>query len=211
MKRKLILALLILAVSTSFVFAGAFGAGVSAGGSLSFVATDSASDGAPRYGFTGGIYGDYAFYSMENVMDLSVQPGVNFAMKGFNTDAPHDSSITMDVNLNYIEVPVLFKASFPLEMPVAPYVVVGPYAGYSISKNLKFSDDVPSATEDFIASSSIDDVQDFDFGVVMGAGVDLEMGISIDARFSMGLIEIGEDTVDWKNRSVSLMVSYNIL
>ncbi|HLW22405.1 MAG TPA: hypothetical protein VKZ39_04405, partial [Sphaerochaetaceae bacterium] len=59
-----------------------------------------------------------------------------------------------------------------------------------------------------------DKYQSLDFGVVFGAGVDLDMGISVDARFNLGLLNIedepsGDDYT--KNRSISLMVSYNIL
>ncbi|MEA5032023.1 MAG: porin family protein [Sphaerochaeta sp.] len=207
MKKHVMLALLILFLGSSFVFAGAFGAGVSAGGSLSFVGTEAESEGSPRYGFTGGVYADYAFYSIENVVDFSVQPGVYFAMKGFNTD--HPAFEETKVNLNYIEVPVLLKAGFPLGLPVDPYILVGPTVGVRLS-----SDYEAEAAEGELNEN----IKLIDYGVTMGAGVDLDMGLSIDARFNLGLVEIGDEAaaafggvVDWKNRSVSLMVSYNIL
>lgn len=207
MKKHVLLALLILFLGSSFVFAGAFGVGVSAGGSLSFVGTAAESDGSPRYGFTGGVYADYAFYSLENVVDFFVQPGVFFVMKGFNTNHPLFEETK--VNLNYIEVPILVKAGFPLDLPIDPYVLVGPTVGVRLS-----SDYASDASEGELD----DNIKLIDYGVTMGAGVDLDMGLSIDARFNLGLVEIGDESapafggvVDWKNRTLSVMVSYNIL
>ncbi|WP_422480392.1 porin family protein [Pleomorphochaeta sp. DL1XJH-081] len=205
MKRKLILALLILAVSTSFVFAGAFGAGVSAGGNLAFVGTDPSGDGTPRYGFTGGLYGDYALYAVEDVMDLSAQFGLNYAMKGFRTES---TSGDVKVNLDYIELPILVKAAFDLNLPVKPFALAGGYVGYAITQTYLVDD---SEIDGALLGQ---DNKDLDFGVTFGAGVDLDMGVSIDARFNLGLANIADEgsaLESMKNRSVSLMVSYNIL
>jgi hypothetical protein len=208
MKRKLILALLILAVGTSFVFAGAFGAGVSVGGNLAFVGTDPSGDGTPRYGFTGGIYGDYAFYSMENVMDLSAQLGVYYSQKGYRSELTSPVTTDLTVNIDYIEVPVLVKASIPLDIPVDPYLLVGGSVGMIVVKSAE-TDPAVAPVNDSVES----DTKDLDYGLVFGAGVDLDMGVSIDARFNLGLANITESaSYDYmKNRSVSLMVSYNIL
>lgn len=204
MKRKLILALLILVVGTSFVFAGAFGAGVSAGGNLAFVGTEPSGDGTPRYGFTGGIYGDYAFYSMENVMDLSAQLGVYYSQKGFRSTTPAD----ITANYDYIEVPVLVKASIPLDIPVDPYLLVGGSVGMIVGNSFEFDPANPTGSEVYEGYT-----KDLDYGLVFGAGVDLDMGVAVDARFNLGLANITENPGQeyMKNRSVSLMVSYNIL
>jgi len=214
MKKHVMLALLILFLGSSFVFAGAFGAGVSAGGSMAFVGTEPSGEGTPRYGFTGGVYGDYAFYAIENVVDFSVQPGVYFAMKGFRTELEDFGDAKMEVNMNYIEVPVLLKATFDFNLPVKPFVLVGPSVGYAITKEVIIPETVPSPWNEGIVASYEEDTSNFDFGLVFGAGVDLDMGISIDARFNLGLLNIDNEATgdDYtKNRSVSLMVSYNIL
>ena len=207
MKRKLILALLILVVGTSFVFAGAFGAGVSAGGNLAFVGTDPSGDGTPRYGFTGGLYGDYAFYAVEDVMDLSAQLGVYYSQKGYRSEVSAYAT-DLTVNIDYIEVPVLVKASIPLGIPVDPYLLVGGSVGMIVVKSAE-TDPAVAPLNDSVES----DTKDLDYGLVFGAGVDLDMGVSIDARFNLGLANITESSnyEYMKNRSVSLMVSYNIL
>ncbi|HCS36347.1 MAG TPA: hypothetical protein DIW48_06575 [Sphaerochaeta sp.] len=206
MKKHVMLALLILFLGSSFVFAGALGAGVSAGGSLSFVdSTSTDTEGTPRYGFTGGVFGEFAFYSIENVVDFSAQPGVYYAMKGYNQTAPSE----VEAVINYIEIPVLLKASVPLNLPVQPYILVGP--ALSVKLNSEWT---PNALEG--ASELNEELTLLDYGIVMGAGVDLDMGISIDARFNLGLSQITKgstylETQEMKNRYVSLMVSYNIL
>ncbi|MGE0073875.1 MAG: porin family protein [Sphaerochaetaceae bacterium] len=227
MKKHVMLALLILFLGSSFVFAGAFGAGVSAGGSMAFVGTEPSGDGTPRYGFTGGVFGEYDFYAIENIVDFSAQTGVYFMMNGFRSDvnlvgAPGPSPFTEETptnfNLNYIQVPVLLKASFPLNLPVKPFALVGASAGYLITKSVEASDDLSEAEDGYFTAAVSDPYEDklsnFDFGLVFGAGVDLDMGLSIDARFNLGLMNIDEDASgdDYtKNRSITLMVSYNIL
>lgn len=210
MKKQLILAVLFLVVGTSLVFAGSFGAGVSAGGSLSFVGTEPSGEGSPRYGFTGGIYGDYAFYAVEDVVDFSVQPGVYYTQKGFRTVLEDYGNAEMDVNMDYVEMSVLLKSSFNLNLPVAPYILIGPSVGMVVVESTKVEPSAVSAVGDGYLANQ----KDFDYGVVFGAGVDLDMGVSIDARFNLGLMNIDETATGdnfTKNRSVTVMASYNIL
>jgi len=184
---------------------------VSVGGSLAFVGVEPSGEGSPRYGFTGGLYGDYAFYSMGEMVDLSVQSGVYYAMKGFRAEQPTPPTTSTDLTVNhdYIEVPLLVKASFPLDLPVDPYLLVGPAVSYRIINSVSTDPEVLA-----VEAGVEEKYQSLDFGVVFGAGVDLDMGISVDARFNLGLLNIedepsGDDYT--KNRSISLMVSYNIL
>jgi len=226
MKKHVMLALLILFLGSSFVFAGAFGAGVSAGGSMAFVGTEPSGEGTPRYGITGGVFGEYDFYSIENIVDLSAQSGVYFVMNGFRSDVdltaapgtPFTEVTPTEFNLNYIQVPVLLKASFPLNLPVKPFALVGASAGYLITKSVGTSEDLNTTQEDYYNGAVVDPYEEklsnFDFGLVFGAGVDLDMGLSIDARFNLGLMNIDQDATgdDYtKTRSITLMASYNIL
>lgn len=206
MKKQLLAVLLIVVFAVSFVSAGTFGAGVSVGGSMAFVGVEPSGEGSPRYGFTGGIYGDYAFYSMGEMVDFSVQPGVYYAMKGFKSDL---GPLELTVNHDYIEVPILVKASFPLDLPVDPYLLVGPAVSYRIVNSVSTDPEDPGTV-----SAVEEKYQSFDLGVVFGAGVTLDMGISIDARFNLGLLNVEKEPAGdnyTKNRSISLMASYNIL
>jgi len=216
-RKQILIVFLVLVFAVSSVAAGTFSAGVSVGGSLAFVGVEPSGEGSPRYGFTGGLYGDYAFYSMGEMVDFSVQSGVYYAMKGFRASKVNVESVgvvegDLTVNHDYIEVPLLVKASFPLDLPVDPYLLVGPAVSYRIINTVSMESTHPAT------SAIVDDIegkyQSLDFGVVFGAGVDLDMGISVDARFNLGLLNIedepsGDDYT--KNRSISLMVSYNIL
>ena len=211
MKKQVLAVVLIMIFAVSFVSAGTFGAGVSVGGSMAYVGVEPSGEGSPRFGFTGGIYGDYAFYSMGEMVDFSVQAGVYYAMKGFRSEVATSPSTSTDLTVDhdYIEVPLLVKASFPLDLPVDPYLLVGPAVSYRIINTVSTDPEV-GPVEDGVK----DKYQSLDFGVVFGAGVTLDMGISVDARFNLGLLNIedepsGDDFT--KNRSISLMVSYNVL
>jgi len=210
-RKQILIVFLVLVFAVSSVAAGTFSAGVSVGGSLAFVGVEPSGEGSPRYGFTGGLYGDYAFYSMGEMVDLSVQSGVYYAMKGFRAEQPTPPTTSTDLTVNhdYIEVPLLVKASFPLDLPVDPYLLVGPAVSYRIINSVSTDPEVLA-----VEAGVEEKYQSLDFGVVFGAGVDLDMGISVDARFNLGLLNIedepsGDDYT--KNRSISLMVSYNIL
>lgn len=210
--KKHVMILLVLVSAVSIISAGTFSSGVSVGGNLAYVEVDPSSEGSPRYGLTGGLYGNYTFYSMGEAVDFSVQPGVYYTMKGFRAVQPTSPTTTTDLSVNndYIELPILMKASFSLGLPVNSYVLAGPSVGYRIINNASTENPVVPAVETSVEAK----YQDFDFGVVLGAGVDLDMGVSVDARFNLGLYNIEDaPTGDnyTKTRSISLMVSYNLL
>ncbi|MGE4454430.1 MAG: porin family protein [Sphaerochaeta sp.] len=211
MKKHILISLLVLVFAVSAISAGTLKAGVSVGGNVAFVGTEPSGDGTPRYGFTGGVYGEYDFYSLGEMVDLSVQSGLYYTMKGFRTEVDVTPTVSTDLSLNndYIEMPMLLKASFSLDLPASPYIRVGPSVGYRIIND-------PSTDPEIavVEAGAEDKFTNFDAGIVFGAGADLDMGLSIDARFNLGLLNIEDDPSGdnyTKNRSVSLMVSYSIL
>ncbi|HEX2339249.1 MAG TPA: outer membrane beta-barrel protein [Vicinamibacterales bacterium] len=58
-----------------------------------------------------------------------------------------------------------------------------------------------------------DDVESFDFGLVLGAGIDASR-LTFDGRYTWGLTSIAntpvEDDVQVKNRTFSLMIGFRI-
>ncbi len=157
-----------------------------------------------RTGFAGGLFVCYEVLSF-----LAIQPEVLYTMKGVKLDAtfPIVGKAEATVKLDYIEIPVLVKLMLPIG-GFKPNIFAGPSFAFNILAEL--------SGEALGQSSSVDlkDVdpslgpETFDFGFVVGAGVDLEVGpvlLTLDGRYTLGLTEIWED-VDIKNGVAAVMV-----
>lgn len=196
--KKIVIIALVLVLGSSFLYAENSHAGVSIGGNLAFLSADGFydslfADRSPRMGLSVGFYGDYEFYSMKNKLLLSMQPGILYTMKGFRMD-------NLNVNLDYLEIPVLIKASVPLASPANLYLLMGPSLGINVVRESEIG----------TFTSSSDDKRT-DFGIVIGAGVDFEANIAVDIRANFGLVNIIDSDSRNQNHSVALMVSYAIL
>lgn len=204
--KKGLLVFLVVLVGTTVIFADDFGASVSAGANLAFLSADGAtdallSDRSPRFGLTVGVQGNYNFHSNKRQVQLSIQPGIFYTMKGYRIYA---SGGDMKANLDYLEIPILLKAGIPLKGSANPYFLVGPSIGIHVLNE--------TIVETSGVTATVKNDKRNDFGLVIGAGAALDNGISIDLRANFGFINIDETTDDKnKNHSMALLVSYAIL
>lgn len=113
---------------------------------------------------------------------IHLQPEVLFSAKGAD-----------DFDLSYLEVPILLKKNFAKVLNIH----LGPQFGFLTQ-----------------AESDGDDVKDFmkstDVSAVVGAGLNLPMGLVGGARYVFGLSNVwdGDDDVDIKNRTFQLYVGW---
>ena len=160
---------------------------------------------------------------------LSIVPEVYYSQKGAKQFDPSalaagsaTAPTTLDFGLDYIEVPVLAKLSFPLARRLHGYVAGGPAYAWNINCSIS----VTSAGE----TSNVSDcnqtfgsfktaMQKADRGIVAGGGLDLDVlgfgGLNLDARVVRGLSRLttataGTTSADIKNQSVSLMLGYYV-
>jgi hypothetical protein len=130
---------------------------------------------------TGMAVGGYVGIPVNNV--LSVQPEGLFTMKGAETEGS-------SWKLNYIEVPVLARASFMNEASAHPAIFAGPAVGFNLSSKI----------EDDSIEESIDvkdETNPIDFGVVVGGGVDIPFSggknsVGVDLRYTLGLNNVND-------------------
>ncbi len=141
-----------------------------------------------KTGFTAGVFADLAF----PVLPISIQPEILYSQYGTNIE---DSDLKM--NINYLQIPVLVKFGFPTPV-VKPNVYFGPYYGRKLNANVKNSP-LSSVFNDMINAS--------DFGVVVGAGVNITK-LRLDLRYTAGLTEVYDSNlnVDAKNGAFALTV-----
>ncbi|MCW2263061.1 MULTISPECIES: porin family protein [Sphingobacterium] len=138
--------------------------------------------------FQGGL-GVNIFTGIKN---FSIQPEINYIGKG--TTIKKDN-IKKDLDLNYLELPILAKYSFG---PV--YVNAGPSIGLLLDKDSK------------LIQNYGEKLNKIDFGVQMGAGVALPAGpgkIIVDARYNLGLNDLGKISTI-KNRGIMASFGYAI-
>lgn len=138
-----------------------------------------------RTGFSGGVFLNYAFND-----NLSVQPELLFAMKGFNARLI-DGSFPVDlaIKLNYVELPVLAKYSFKGGERFKPWIYAGPCVSYSMSSTLEL--DIAGFFQTDIDFSDLTHITDFSFIAGAGTGIVLGSGmLSFDVAFQRGFTNV---------------------
>ena len=136
---------------------------------------------------------------------FAVQPEGLFTMKGSSDDSG-------SWKLNYIEVPVLARASFMHEASARPTLFAGPSVGFNLSS--KIEDESSDAELDVK-----DATNPIDFGMVVGGGLDIPFSegknsFGIDLRYTMGLNNVNDsdtsEDVDIKNGVFQIMGSVGL-
>lgn len=142
-----------------------------------------------RTGFMAGTY----FNFKVPASPISIQPELLYSQKGLEA-----SGATL--KLDYLEIPVLAKFHFA-PGPIQPHVYFGPYAGFVINSELSGN----------TLSYQVDDAQT-DFGGVVGAGADINAGVTklnLGVRYSFGLTD-AIDGAQGKNSALSIVAGINL-
>jgi hypothetical protein len=149
---------------------------------------------------------------------LSIVPEVYYSEKGSKQFDPMTST-TFEYGLNYIEVPVLAKLSFPLKGALRGYVTGGPAYAWNIDCTITATESETTNTlgECGETFSSFDTAMEkADRGVVIGGGLDFTVrglgALNLDARIVRGLARLksGNTGSDIKNQAFTLMLGYYI-
>jgi hypothetical protein len=104
------------------------------------------------------------------------------------------AGIFLELNFDYIEIPVLLKLRIPAGS-FHPFVFAGPAFGFNLKAVLE--------------GIEVDNMPTADYSAVLGGGLQLGRSIHIDVRYTMGLqkLEIPDlDTIDLKNGVLSATI-----
>jgi hypothetical protein len=197
--------------------------GARLGANLANQSNDSLPSGASNSINTGILAGVQFDYWFNDMWALSVQ--AFYDEKGSNEHYSQPVTFegetttatgTSNLNLNYIEVPILLKASFG-SSNIRPYVFAGPSFGFFLSGNestntaATFPGAINTTTSAYqdIADSSINSP---DISVVFGAGVSSKLTsgqmLFLDAAYSLGLVNITKtssgDNTTIKSRDIRI-------
>lgn len=136
--------------------------------------------------------------------NLFFQPQAVYSMQGAKYESGGEN---VTIKLDYLQVPLFLGMRIPMQSSIRPYVMAGPFIAFKMS--CKYSGTAGTG----LGSGSCADIDSFrgtDYGLALGAGVELPMGtgrLAVGGRFSMGLSEIVKD-VKVKNSVISLGVGY---
>lgn len=155
-------------------------------------ATQDLENVASAFGFVGGV----SFLIPTNRAG-GVQVEALFHQKGAQNLLRRDDKL----RLSYLEVPVLLHLDVYQRDPRAVYVIAGPAMAFNVHASYESDGEKEDVT---------DGIEDFDVGLVAGAGVELRR-LNLEVRYTWGMLsafEDGELDGSFKNRTLSLMVGY---
>ena len=200
--RKLIIISLILTSLISTASAGAR-IGVKAGGNWAGLITDYTQ--SEYVTLSGGFSGGVSFsFGKGDVFEFG--PEILFIQKGIRYADDDESE---KIQTNFLEMPLIFKWSFgPKTNVVRPFVLVGPYASFLLSANLKYDYDDDSGKE----KEPLDNVNRVDAGLTSGIGMGVKLGpgqIVLDLRYAVGFIPI--QSQDYIYAAFELNYGYSVM
>jgi len=191
------------AAGISFGLKGGLAIANASGDFIDAMAEEMEAEVGSKMGFLGGIFADIGL--SEN---FGIQPEILYISKGIKATGEEDEEeFTSTVNLTYLEIPLLLK----LKIPASPQLRFQILAGPAIGMNLGAKVAIDVEGEDIPDEDIKDDIKYMDMGVSFGAGVGIGMGsgiLTLDGRYTMGLMSIADDEDDAKNNYISIMAGY---
>jgi len=190
------LALVILGASTTSAQTFQFGVK----GGVNF-ATLSVEDGDSAFDSRiGAVIGGFVTWQAFSWLEL--QPEVLFTSKGAKVE---ESGISSNLIVDYLEVPILARYSRPLSDNWRVFVAGGPTV--AVRLRARTTTEFSGGTEEIDID---DDVEQMDFGVAVGGGVEVGRWI-LDGRYTFGLSDVDADTSDaatFRNRVISVTAGF---
>jgi len=163
--------------------------GIKGGLNLYNIHNDNSTSYDPKVGFNLGLLGH-----IHIAKHFAIQPELDFSTQGAKFDI---NNSTTKLNLNYINIPVLFQYMWDNGFRLQ----AGPQAGFLLSAKSKINDANVDIKSDY---------KPLDLGVSFGMGyIHPSTGIGIDARYNLGLSNINENSdVKSTNRGFQLSLFY---
>lgn len=200
MKSKIILVVMFLsAISFAGYSQAQFAIGLKGGLNLSkFNIGDGASNVNNRTGYHGGAF------ALIKITSFGIQPEVLFSKQGSKFTY---NATDYEANFDYVAVPVILKLYLPLGLNIQ----AGPQFGFNTLAELKKSVQNVNTTQDAGKEAKKSDIS-----VAFGAGWDLPFGITIDARYVLGVKDMKFEPnpgqpVTFKNKVVQISLGYKLI
>lgn len=133
-----------------------------------------------KIGFEAGVFGDFPISEI-----FSIQLEAVYTQKG--GEGGDEVFGTTSITLSYVDVPLLFKITAPLDGTLNPYIFGGGYAGYLIDASIDITGEGNQDVAEF--------VEDINYGLKLGLGVNIGRFV-IDARYDIGLAHLFAEDIN---------------
>jgi|AntDeeMinimDraft_5_1070356.scaffolds.fasta_scaffold00674_6 hypothetical protein len=167
-----------------------FKIGVHGGLNLASASGDFYKDFKSRFGFYGGIVAEMPINILYGE-HFALQGEVNYSSQGFKIEENNNNLPQVEYQLDYIQVPILFKAYFIDEFNL----YVGPQFGYKFNETLDIK---PVSTDpgntDEEVPLNLNETNDIEIGAVVGAEYVFDSGFLIQGRYNFGFSKTLDDT-----------------
>lgn len=157
---------------------------------------DAGTNYKSRTGFHGGVFTLFKFTK------IGIQPELIFSQQGTTVEFDNQD---YNSNFTYLNIPVMLK----LYLAAGLNLQLGPQFGFVTKATQEFPDPVSgNISEEDIK----DELKGSDLSLGIGAGWDLPFGLTIDARYNLGLSKINDksQSEDAKNQVIQLSLGYKI-
>lgn len=151
--------------------------------------------------------GAYFSYKFSNIFEI--QPEVYYSRKGAKEKGVTETeTFDYDFALDYIEVPLLFKVSFPIEkLLIRPIVFAGP--AISFNTNAKISRVINGYAYDV----NYDYVKSTEVSLILGTGISIpskHYDWGFDLRYILGLTKIDDsgENLNAKNNVINFNIYF---
>ena len=153
---------------------------------------------------------------------LSLQPELLFARKGGRLtvgadttgDGVPDISGVADLELAYIEAPVLLRLSVPRHRgAISPVAFGGVAPAFRIGCAAGTTTSTDGITLPDCQDKNVFGLRGVDFGLVVGGGIQIQYSqsvVSLEARFTTGLRGIGQGPNSVKNRTLGILLGVTL-
>jgi hypothetical protein len=204
MKTKQVLFVCVMLVASQQVYSQAqLAIGIKAGPNFSSINTEATAgqNYKNRAGFHGGAF------VLIKAAKLGVQPEVIFSQQGSKVKINNQN---FESNFSYVNIPIILK----LYTVAGINLQAGPQFGFITNAETPIEDQLNPG------SYKVQDVKDkmksSDFTVALGLGWDLPFGLTIDARYNLGVSKIFEEapsqqTQDAKNQVFQFSLGYKLI
>ena len=177
--------------------------GIKAGPNFATIDTEStaSTNYKNRAGFHGGAF------VLVKAAKFGVQPEIIFSQQGSKVEI---NSQNFESNFTYVNIPVILK----LYTLAGINIQAGPQFGFITNAETPIQDQLNPG------SYKVQDVKDkmksSDFTLALGLGWDLPFGLTIDARYNMGLSKLykeapSQQTEDAKNQVFQVSLGFKLL
>jgi len=195
-KTTLLVVLLIAGASQLASAQAQFAVGIKGG--LNFANVDVSKSAGANYDNRTGYHA--GAFALIKVGFIGIQPELIFSKQGSKYTI---SATNYDANYDYINIPVMAKFYLPLGLNLQ----AGPQFGFLSKAEVKQTAGSVKQTYDVKDASKSSDI-----AIGLGAGWDLPFGLTIDARYNLGISKINDTSGsgDVKNRVFQVSVGYKL-